>query len=105
MFYLAYVLFFTVTFCKSYLRAHTSEAYVAALLVLVFPHAEVAADVLCNIFPRTAAHYLARHLVGVFLCHTILVFWIEVAGELVDTFDVHSLTLPAISYRPKSLGE
>ena len=45
------LLFSLGTLGESYLRAYTTETYVGALLVLIFPHADVGTDVMGHIFP------------------------------------------------------
>ena len=108
MLLLVLVLFFAGAACEAHLRAHATETDVATLLVLVFPLAQVAAQVGGDVLPGAATHYLALHLVGVFLGGIVAVFRVKVAGKAVrlsvKAVEVHSETLPAMSKRPKSLG-
>ncbi len=63
---------------KSDLRSDATETDVAALLVLILPHADVASDVVCDIFPRTAANDLALHLVRILKSGIIAILRVQI---------------------------
>ena len=78
------------TLDQTHLGADAAESDITPLLVLVFPHAQVGAQVVHHILPGTATHDLARHLVGVLLCHIVAVLGVDVVGHAVDALGIGS---------------
>ena len=76
------------TLGKTNLSAHATETDIGALLILIFPHTDIGADIMSDVLPGASAHNLALHLIGVLDGGIVTIFGIQVVGKLAHAFSV-----------------